>query len=109
MSASDLDSRIAGVLSRTKALPDDVAALLAEVEAAVTKTDDELSRARTEAFDPMSTTAVIASARGNVFECEFRHGRLVVARDRLARSTRRRSSGLRRSVERRRMRHRCSA
>ena len=28
MSASDLDSRIAGVLSRTKALPDDVAALL---------------------------------------------------------------------------------
>ena len=28
MSATDLDSRIAGVLSRAKALPDDVAALL---------------------------------------------------------------------------------
>ena len=37
MSATDLDSRIAGVLSRTKALPDDVAALLAEVEAALTE------------------------------------------------------------------------
>ena len=37
MSATDLDSRIAGVLSRSKALPDDVAALLAEVEAAVTE------------------------------------------------------------------------
>ena len=64
MSATDLDGRIAGVLQRTKALPDDVAALLAEVEAAVTKTGDELARARTEAFDPMSTTAAVASAQG---------------------------------------------
>ena len=83
MSATDLDSRIAGVLSRTKALPDDVAALLAEVEAALAKAGDELARARSEAFDPMSTTAVIASARGTIFECEFREARLVVARDRL--------------------------
>ena len=84
MSATDLDGRIAGVLSRSKALPDDVAALLAEVDAAVLKVGDELSRARTEAFDPMSTTAVIASARGTIFECEFRLQRLVEARDRLA-------------------------
>ena len=32
----------------------------------------------------MSTTAVIASARGTIFECEFRLQRLVEARDRLA-------------------------
>jgi hypothetical protein len=40
-------------------------------------------RARTEAFDPGSTSQVIASARGTIFECEFRQGRLVVARERL--------------------------
>ena len=83
MSAGDLDSRIAGVLQRAKALPDDVAALLAEVETALTKVGDELSRARAEAFDPLSTTAVIASARGTIFESEFRLQRLVEARDRL--------------------------
>jgi hypothetical protein len=83
MSATDLDGRIAGVLSRMKALPDDVAALLGEVEAALVKVGDELSRARSEAFDPMSSAAVIASARGTIFECEFRHGRLVAARDAL--------------------------
>ena len=83
MSATDLDGRIAGVLSRSKALPDDVAALLAEVEAAITKAGDELSRARETAFDPLSTTAAVASARGVTFDAEFRHGRLVVARDRL--------------------------
>ena len=83
MSASDLDSRIAGALQRKAALPDDIAALLAEVEAALTKTGDELSRARSEAFDPLSTTAAVASARGVTFDAEFRHGRLVVARDAL--------------------------
>ena len=104
MSASDLDSRIAGALQREAALPDDIAALLAEVEAALTKTGDELSRARSEAFDPLSTTAAVASARGVTFDAEFRHGRLVVARDRSARSTRRLLTVSSRSVERRRMR-----
>ncbi len=83
MSASDLDSRIAGALQRKAAAPDDIATLLGEVEVALTKVGDELSRARAEAFDPMSTTAVIASARGTIFECEFRLQRLVEARDRL--------------------------
>ena len=103
MSVSDLDSRIAGVLSRTKALPDDVAALLAEVEAALVKATDELARARETALDPTSTSAAIASARGVTSSansgCSVSSWRGIGS----SRSMRRRSSGLRRSVERRRM------
>jgi hypothetical protein len=83
VTATDLDGRIALILSRSKALPDDVAALLSEVEAALTKTGDELARAREKALDPTSVNSAIASARGIVFEAEFREARLVVARDRL--------------------------
>ena len=60
MSAGDLDGRIAGVLQRAKALPADVAVLLGEVEAALAKAGDELSRARETAFDPLSSTAAVA-------------------------------------------------
>ena len=68
MSAPDLDSRIAGLLQRSRPAPDDVAALLAEVEAALAKVGEELARRTREALDPTSTTAVIASARGVMFE-----------------------------------------
>jgi hypothetical protein len=83
MSTSGLDSRVAGVLSRAKALPDDVAGLLAEVERALADTERELAQATAQALDPTSTSAVIASARGVTFDAQFRLQRLVAARDRL--------------------------
>jgi hypothetical protein len=83
MSAGDLDSRIAGALQRTKASPDDIAALLAEAERALADTERELAQANAQALDPTSTSAVIASARGVTFDAQFRLQRLVVARDRL--------------------------
>ena len=45
MSVADLDSRVAGVLQRAKASPDDVAALLAEAERALADTEQELAQA----------------------------------------------------------------
>ena len=75
MSATDLDSRIAGVLSRAKASPDDVAALLAEVEAALAKTERGAGAVHAlRRLDPTSTSAVIAVGAGaRTFDAEFRH------------------------------------
>ena len=100
--SADLDNRISGILSRKAAAPDDVATLLAELAAALAKATDELSRARAEALDPSSSAALIASARGTTFECEFRQARLVVARDRLGEKHRRRPRASNVSAKRRR-------
>ena len=53
------------------ALPDDIAALLAEAERALADTERELAQANAQALDPTSTSAVIASARGVTFDARI--------------------------------------
>ena len=96
MSATDLDSRVAGALQRAKPLPADVEVPLAQVEAALADTERELAQANAQALDPTSTSAVIASARGVTFDAQFRLQRLVVARG-AARREARGGSGPRRA------------
>ena len=102
MSATDLDSRIAGVLQRTKALPDDVAALLAEVERALADTERRAGAgARAGLGSDVDLGGDRIGERRNVRRpipaCSVWSWRVIGS----SRSTRRRSSASSRSVERR--------
>ena len=76
MSAADLDSRVAALLLRTRADPDQIAALVAEAETALVSAERDLGAAREKAINPLTSAREVPEHRGRSFELQFMVERL---------------------------------